>query len=76
MANRIRHWLETQVETAVQMSKEPPKIAVWDVVLELPADILQGLFASGHIYGFAGFFWFDYEQNGRTVCVPIKTGHE
>jgi hypothetical protein len=35
-----RKWLKQQVETAVEMSKEPPGIAVWGVVLTLPCDVI------------------------------------
>lgn len=67
-----RKWLSTQVETAIQMSDKPPKIAVWGVVLNLPNDIVQSLLQAGAVYGFAGYHWFDFEQEGKTVCIPIK----
>lgn len=60
------------METAVQMSNSPPKIAVWGVVLELPVDVLQILKDQGAVYGFAGHWWYDYDSNGQTVCVPIN----
>lgn len=70
---QARSWLTQQVETAVQLSNEPPKIAVWGVVLELPGDVLETLKKRGAVYSFAGYWWFDYEgANGTTVCVPIQ----
>lgn len=54
------------------MSDKPPKIAVWGVVLNLPNDIVQSLLQAGAVYGFAGYHWFDFEQEGKTVCIPIK----
>jgi len=54
------------------LSNKPPKIAVWGVVLELPGDVLEMLQGQGTVYGFAGYHWFDYDANGKTVCVPIK----
>ena len=69
---KARQWLRTQVETAVQLSNKPPKIAVWGVVLELPGDVLEMLQGQGTVYGFAGYHWFDYDANGKIVCVPIK----
>lgn len=69
---RARNWLKTQVETAVQMSGKPPKIAVWGVVLELPGDIAETLILNGVTYDFAGYNWFYYETDKTTVCVPIK----
>lgn len=67
-----RLWLTQQVETAVQLSNDPPKIAVWGVVLKLPVDILETLKKRGAVYSFAGHWWFDYDANGKTVCVPIQ----
>lgn len=69
---QARQWLRTQVETAVQLSNKPPKIAVWGVVLELPGDVLKTLQRQGAVYSFAGYHWFDYDANGQTVCVPIN----
>lgn len=69
---QARQWLRTQVETAVQLSNKPSKIAVWGVVLELPGDVLEMLQGQGTVYGFAGYWWFDYDASGQTVCVPIK----
>lgn len=69
---RERQWLTRQVETAVQLSNEPPKIAVWGVVLKLPVDVLETLKKRGAVYSFAGYHWFDYDANGTTVCVPIQ----
>lgn len=69
---RAREWLKQQVETAVELSGKPPKIAVWGVVLQLPGDIVATLASEGVTYGFAGHFWFDYLQGETTVCVPIK----
>lgn len=68
----LRKWLTTQVETAVQLSNSPPEVAVWGVILELPFDILENLVQKGAAYSSVGYHWFDYEQNGKTVCVPIK----
>lgn len=65
-------WLKIQVETAVQMSDKPPKIAVWGVVLELPGDVLETLKSKQVVYHYAGYWWYDYEQDKKTVCVPIK----
>jgi hypothetical protein len=67
-----RQWLTTQVETKIQLSEKPPAIAVWGVVLELPGDVVSILKETGQVYGYAGYFWYDYEQDGKTVCVPIK----
>ena len=72
MQTTARDWLRTQVETAVQLSNKPPKIAVWGVVLELPGDVVVSLKEAGQVYGYAGHFWYDYDQDGKTVCVPIK----
>jgi len=69
---RARDWLKTQVETAVQLSGKPPKVAVWGVVLELPGDIVETLILNGVAYAFAGYQWFDYQTDKTTVCVPIK----
>ena len=71
-ANKAREWLRTQVETAVQLSGKPSKIAVWGVVLELPVDVAETIRDSGAIYSFGGHYWFDYEAERVTVCVPIK----
>lgn len=71
-ANKAREWLRIQVETKVQLSGKPAKIAVWGVVLELPADVAETIMECGAIYGFGGHFWFDYETEKITVCVPIK----
>ena len=71
--SQARQWLAQQVETAVQLSDKPPKIAVWGVVLELPGDVLETLQRQGAVYSFAGYNWFDYDgANGQTVCVPIN----
>lgn len=72
MQTIAKDWLRTQVETAVQLSNKPPAIAVWGVVLELPGDVVKILADAGQVYGYAGRFWYDYDQNGKTVCVPIK----
>ena len=69
---RARAWLRTQVETAVQLSNSPPKIAVWGVLLELPADIMETLQGIGAIYSYAGHHWYDYDMDGKIVCVPIS----
>lgn len=70
---QARQWLAQQVETAVQLSDWPPKIAVWGVVLELPGDVMETLQRQGAVYHFAGYWWFDYAgANGQTVCVPIN----
>lgn len=68
-----RQWLTQQIETAVQLSGKPPKIAVWGVVLRLPGDVVEILKERGVIYEFAGYRWFDYKQNEVKVCVPIQT---
>lgn len=60
------------METAVQLSDNPPKIAVWSVVLKLPIDIMETLRKRGDVYEFGGYWWFDYEQTGAVVCVPIQ----
>lgn len=60
------------METAVQMSGKPPKIAVWGVVLELPGDVLRNLIFEGVVYSYANFHWFDYLQGEKVVCIPIK----
>jgi len=67
-----RKWLETQVETAVQLSDRPPKIAVWSVVLTLSSDVVEILKRRGVVYDFAGYMWFDYKAGGQTVCIPIQ----
>lgn len=69
---QARQWLRTQVETAVQLSGSPAKIAVWGVVLELPGDVLETLQEQGAVYWFAGHYWFDYDAGGVVVCVPIN----
>lgn len=73
MQTIAKDWLRTQVETAVQLSNRSPEVAVWGVVLELPGDVVKILVDAGQAYGYAGHFWYDYDQNGKTVCVPIKT---
>lgn len=67
-----RTWLNQQVETAVQLSDRPPKIAVWGVVLRLPGDILETLKEQSAVYEFSGYWWFDYKEDGTTVCIPIQ----
>lgn len=66
-------WLTQQIETAVQLSGKPPKIAVWGVVLKLPGDVVEILKDRGIVYEFAGHRWFDYKKEETTVCVPIQT---
>lgn len=67
-----RKWLIQQIETAVQLSGKPPKIAVWGVVLKLPGDVAEILKAQGVVYEFSGYWWFDFKQEEKTVCIPIQ----
>lgn len=68
-----RKWLTDQIETEVQLSGKPPKVAVWGVVLKLPGDVVEILKERGVVYEFAGYRWFDYQTNETTVCIPIQT---
>lgn len=70
MHQRLRNWLKTMVDVYAQLDNEnPPFLAVYDVELVLPADVLAYLLEKEVIREKDGEMFFRYSQDCK---VPVK----
>ena len=64
----MQFWLKTMVDVYAQLSDDPPIIAVYDVKLRLPADVVGYLIGQGIIYKAGENIWFQYSKG---LNIPV-----